>query len=61
MTITDALSHAGGTSVDANLREVYILRDGKRIHVNVKQIFQGKTPDIDLQEGDRLFIEESIW
>jgi polysaccharide export outer membrane protein len=61
MTITDALSHAGGTSGDANLREVYILRDGKRIHVNVKQIFQGKTPDIDLQEGDRLFIEESIW
>ena len=61
MTVTDALSHAGGTAVDANLREVYILRNGKRIHVNVKKIFQGKLPDIDLQEGDRLFIEESIW
>lgn len=61
MTVTDALSHAGGTAVDANLREVYILRNGKRIHVNVKKIFQGKTPDIDLREGDRLFIEESIW
>ena len=61
MTVTDALSHAGGTSVAANLKEVYILRNGKRIHVNVKQIFQGKKPDIDLLEGDRLFIEESIW
>ena len=61
MTVTDALSHAGGSSVNANLKEVYILRDGKRIHVNVNQIFQGKIPDIDLKEGDRLFIEESIW
>ncbi|MAA78134.1 MAG: hypothetical protein CL916_02655 [Deltaproteobacteria bacterium] len=61
MTVTDALSHAGGTSVAANLKEVYILRNGKRIHVNVKEIFQGKKPDIDLLEGDRLFIEESIW
>jgi len=61
MTITDALSHAGGASSSANLKEVYILRNGKRIHINVKQIFQGKTPDVDLKEGDRLFIEESIW
>ena len=61
MTITDALSHAGGATSGANLKEVYILRYGKRIHINVKSIFQGKTPDVDLQEGDRLFIEESIW
>ena len=61
ITITDALSHAGGATSGANLKEVYILRNGKRIHINVKQIFQGKTPDVDLQEGDRLFIEESIW
>ena len=61
MTITDALSHAGGAASSANMKEVFILRNGKRIHINVKQIFQGKTPDVDLKEGDRLFIEESIW
>ena len=55
MTITDAISHAGGEASSANLKEVYILRNGKRIHINVNKIYQGKTPDVDLKEGDRLF------
>ncbi|MEC7984757.1 MAG: SLBB domain-containing protein, partial [Myxococcota bacterium] len=61
MTITDALSHAGGHTNTANLKEVYILRNGKRIRINVKKIFQAKAPDVSLKEGDRLFVEESMW
>ena len=61
MTITEAIAEAGGALKEANTREVYIIRDEKRIPVNVKRILQGRLPDMVVQHGDKVFLEESFW
>lgn len=61
MTITEAIAEAGGALREANLREVYLLRKEERIPVNVKMILQGKEIDIPLEQGDKVFLEESVW
>ena len=61
ITITEAISLAGGALNTANLREVYLLRGSERIPVNVKKIAKGRLPDVALEQGDRLFVEESVW
>lgn len=61
VTVTEAIALAGGAVSSANLREVYILRNEERIPVNVKKISQGRLPDVVLEQGDKLFIEESVW
>jgi len=61
MTVTDAIAEAGGSARGSNLTKVFIMRGEKRQEVNVKRIFQGRDKDVRLKEGDRLFIEESIW
>lgn len=61
ITLTEAISAAGGASSSANLREVYILRGTQRIPVNIKKIAQGRLPDVVLEQGDKLFVEESVF
>lgn len=61
ITVTEAISAAGGASSSANLREVFILRGERRIPVNLKRIAQGRLPDILLEQGDKLFVEESVF
>jgi len=61
ITVTEAISAAGGASSSANLREVFILRGERRIPVNLKKIAQGRLPDMLLEQGDKLFIEESVF
>ena len=61
ITLTEAISAAGGASSSANLREVYILRGTERIPVNIKKIAQGRLPDVVLEQGDKLFVEESVF
>ena len=62
MTITEAIVEAGGALPEANTRSVFIIRStGERFPVNYKKIMQGKTPDIVLEQGDRVTLEESTW
>lgn len=61
ITVTEAISAAGGASSSANLREVYVLRGTERIPVNLKKIAQGRLPDMVLEQGDKLFVEESVF
>lgn len=61
ITVTEAIATAGGASSSANLREVYLIRGEQRIPVNVKKIAQGRLPDVILEQGDKLFVEESVW
>jgi len=61
ITLTEAISAAGGASSSAKLREVYILRGTQRIPVNIKKIAQGRLPDVVLEQGDKLFVEESVF
>ena len=61
LTVTQALTGAGGPSPLANLRKAYILRGGERIELNIKRIQNGRDPDIAVQAGDQLFVDESIF
>jgi len=59
LTVTQALTKAGGPSETARLKGAYILRDGERIPVNLRRILEGREADIALEPGDQLFLKES--
>jgi polysaccharide biosynthesis/export protein len=61
MTVSDACAEAMGYDKEANLRKLYIYRNGKQIEVDLKAIFQGDAEDVTLEQGDRLYLEESLW
>ena len=50
-----------GYDEEANLRKLYINRKGKQLEIDLRAIFQGDAEDVILEEGDRLYLEESIW
>jgi polysaccharide export outer membrane protein len=59
MTVANAIAGAGGAESTANLGRVYILRGDQRIEVNLRKVLAGKTPDVALQPGDRVYVPES--
>lgn len=59
MTVSQALARAGGASPVANLSAAYVLRDGKRIHVNLRKVRRGRAEDLVLQAGDQVHVPES--
>lgn len=61
LTITTCLAGAGGALPVANLGRVYILRDGKRIRVNMRKVLSGKAEDVPMVAGDRVFVRESAF
>ena len=61
MTVTEAISAAGGATDNANLREVFLVRGVDRIPINVKKIAQGRESDMPILQGDKLFVEESLY
>jgi len=66
VTLLKAVAQAGGWAEGAKQTAVVITRkekDGRetKIRVNVKEIISGKRQDIELQEGDVVFVPESFW
>ena len=61
LTVLQALTEAGGFAPTASARRAYILRDGGRIALNMRRIQKGRDADVTLQNGDQLFIEESVF
>lgn len=67
ITLLQAIAQAGGTTEGASKSGVVIKRkdpkSGKEIKmkVNLNDIIKGKKPDIELIEGDVLYIPESIF
>ena len=61
MTVSDACAEAMGYDKEANLRKLYIYRKEEQIEVDLRAIFQGDAKDVVLKQGDRLYLEESIW
>ncbi len=59
MTITEALTRAGGETGIARLRGTYLLRQDEKIRVNVRRIRKNKTANMTLQPGDQLVVPES--
>jgi polysaccharide export outer membrane protein len=67
ITLLQAIAQAGGTADGASKSGVVIKRkDNKtgkeiKIKVNVKDIINGKKPDIELKEGDVVYVPESVF
>ncbi len=61
LTVSRALSEAGGPKEFARMREAYVLRDGERITFNLRRVLKGRDEDILLQPEDQLVIQESIF
>lgn len=63
LTLMQALSLAGGNTVTAKLRDVRLIRKMKvgkeEIKLNLKKIYEGKEADIDVADGDVLYIPSS--
>lgn len=60
LTISQAIAAAGGALPTADLGRVYILRGEKRIRVSLRKILSGKAPDVTVQVGDRVIVQESL-
>lgn len=63
ITLLQAIIAAGGTTDRARLGRVHVLRrtgDGgqERIEVDVKKITKGKAPDLPLEDGDVVVVDE---
>jgi len=61
LTVTQAMVAAGGPVRTANLRKAYILREGGRIEINLRRVMKGKDADVPIQQGDQLFVDESVF
>jgi protein involved in polysaccharide export with SLBB domain len=59
LTVANCVAAAGGALPTADLGHVFILRDGVRTRVNLRKILSGKAPDVIVQPGDRVFVQES--
>jgi polysaccharide export outer membrane protein len=62
LTVLQAILLAGGPSDRASLGGVRIIRvDGKVEKVDVGDIMRGKQKDVELNDGDKVFVPESLF
>ncbi len=61
LSVSQALTQAGGPDDTASLRNAYILRGGERIAVNLRRIYKGTESDITLEPNDQLFLRQSVF
>ena len=65
LTLIQALSQAGGLTAIANLDKVNLTRratSGSRtVVISIGSIMEGRSADIPLQSGDRIFVHERIF
>ncbi len=56
--LSDLIAKAGGTTPDADLGDIYITRNDRKIEIDGKKIIEtgSKINDIGLQSGDGIFI-----
>jgi protein involved in polysaccharide export with SLBB domain len=65
LTLIQALSQAGGLTGIANLDRVNLTRrtgkGSRTVVIGIGTIMEGRSPDIPLQSGDRIFVHERIF
>jgi polysaccharide export outer membrane protein len=59
MTLTVAISAAGGLNQYADEKKVFIVRDGQRTRINYKEILENPEQDIILKPGDMITVGTS--
>jgi len=57
-TVLEALGNAGGFKDFANLKDIRILRNGKILHFNYKEVSKGRhlEQNINVESGDQIFV-----
>lgn len=60
LTVSQALTQAGGPTDAASLSDAYILRAGEQVPINLKKIMRGRAADVMLQPDDQIVIKESV-
>jgi len=64
-TLLQALSQAGGPTGIANLDRVNLTRreatGSRTVVISIGSIMEGRSPDIPLQSGDRIFVHERLF
>lgn len=60
---TGILALAGGTTSDADLESMYIVRDNKEIELDVENLIEkgGSATDVGLQSGDQIYVPRTWW
>ena len=61
LTVLSAVNAAGGFNEFANQAKVRVLRAGKVIMVNCKEVRKNPSLDVRLQPGDIIEVQESFW
>jgi polysaccharide export outer membrane protein len=65
LTLIQAVSQAGGLTALANLDRINLTRRSGRgsrtVVISLSGIMEGRSPDIPLQSGDRIFVHERIF
>jgi polysaccharide export outer membrane protein len=65
LTLIQALSQAGGLTGIANLDKVNLTRrtvgGSRTVVIGIGTIMEGRSPDIPLQSGDRIFVHERLF
>jgi polysaccharide export outer membrane protein len=65
LTLIQAVSQAGGLTGIANLNRVNLTRRSGRgsrtVELSIGTIMEGRSPDIPLQSGDRIFVHERLF
>lgn len=61
--LSDLLAKAGGETQQANLNKIYLVRDGRKIEINAKEILmKGQAlNDIGLQSADQIYVSRKKW
>lgn len=61
LTLTQAITNAGGWTSTARLHAVTMLRGDEVLRVDLRAILKGKDADLALLPGDRLVVNEAVW
>jgi len=61
LTVLGAITAAGGFTEYADQAKVKLLRDGKVIMINIKDVRKDPTKDIKLKPGDKIQVPQSFW
>ena len=61
LTVLGAITAAGGFTEYADQTKVRLLRDGKVIMINIKDVRKDPTKDLKLRPGDKIQVSQSFW
>ena len=61
--LTDLIALAGGETSDADMDDIYIIRENKEIKVDAEEIIErgDRLSDIGLRSGDRIYVPRKWW